>query len=170
MVEIIRTGLRKLKNHRGFTITEMLIATIMVAILASMVIPRILNQNEKANAAEAINVLGAIARAENQYFDEHGFGIVFSFACGALQLTQDRIGIDLTAACANNRWNYDVKCNVIDAQGNGSACRAIATRQSPAGGTLFLRIDNDPTTNTAANTWGGTGTFAPGAVNWPNLQ
>ena len=61
-----------LKNKNGFTLVEILIVVVIIGILASLTIPRMTGQSEKARVAEAIGILSAMKRGEVAYFNEHG--------------------------------------------------------------------------------------------------
>ncbi len=54
-------------SKKGFTLAEVLITIALLGILAAMVLPRLTGQTDKARAAEAINMLGAIRQAEISY-------------------------------------------------------------------------------------------------------
>ncbi len=56
---------------KGFTLVEVLIVVVIIAILASLIVPRMLMQTEKAKAAEALQIAGAIKRAADRYYDFH---------------------------------------------------------------------------------------------------
>lgn len=49
---------------------ELLIVVVILGITATIVIPRFANQSEKAQTAEAINMMGSIRRAALSYHDE----------------------------------------------------------------------------------------------------
>ena len=57
---------------KGFTLVEVLIVVVIIAILASLIVPRMLAQSEKANAAEALQMVGVVKRAAERYYDLHG--------------------------------------------------------------------------------------------------
>jgi len=57
---------------KGFTLVEVLIVVVIIAILASLIVPRMLAQTEKAKAAEAIQMVGAIKRAAERHYDFQG--------------------------------------------------------------------------------------------------
>ena len=70
-----------MKNKRkGFTLVEVLIVVVIIAILASLIVPRMLMQTDKAKAAEALQMVGAIRRAAERYYDFNGSFIVPSGA------------------------------------------------------------------------------------------
>ncbi len=59
-----------MKNmKKGFTLVEVLIVVVIIAILASLIVPRMLLQTDKAKAAEALQIVGAIKRAADRYYD-----------------------------------------------------------------------------------------------------
>lgn len=57
-------------NKKGFTLIELLIVVIIIGILTTLAIPKYTSFMEKARAAEAINMIGAIKRAEILYKTE----------------------------------------------------------------------------------------------------
>ncbi len=59
-------------TEKGFTLVEVLIVVVIIAILASLIVPRMLMQTDKAKAAEAIQMVGVIKRAAEMYYDFHG--------------------------------------------------------------------------------------------------
>ncbi len=59
-------------TKKGFTLVEVLIVVVIIAILASLIVPRMLMQTEKAKAAEAFQMMGAIKRAAERYYDFAG--------------------------------------------------------------------------------------------------
>jgi prepilin-type N-terminal cleavage/methylation domain-containing protein len=54
-------------DKRGFTLLELLMVVIIIAILASIALPQYIRATEKARASEALNLLGSIRASENRY-------------------------------------------------------------------------------------------------------
>jgi prepilin-type N-terminal cleavage/methylation domain-containing protein len=52
---------------RGFTLTEVLIVVVVLAILAALVLPRFSSQDERGFIAEATGALSAVRQAEEAY-------------------------------------------------------------------------------------------------------
>jgi len=53
-----------MEKKKGFTLVEVLIVIVILAILASLVLPKMVAQPERALVAEAVNYLGVIRRAQ----------------------------------------------------------------------------------------------------------
>lgn len=56
-----------MKDTRGFTLLELLMVVIIIAILASIALPQYIRATEKARAAEAFQILGAVRQSEGRY-------------------------------------------------------------------------------------------------------
>ncbi len=138
----------------GFTLIEILVVVLMAAILASLIIPRLLNQSGKAIAAEAISMAGSIKRAELRYFDEKSSWFETDDACA------DSEALLLTCG-GNEKWTY-----AVAASGNESDADVSITAQliSEDSDKLILYISG-----ANKNKWSGAGSYAPGAENWPNI-
>lgn len=59
-------------NKKGFTLIEVLIVVVIIAVLASLVMPKLLPQTERAVVSEGIQTLGVLQRAQNQLMDLTG--------------------------------------------------------------------------------------------------
>lgn len=83
-----------LDNRQGFTLLELLVAIVVMAVLSGIALPSVLNQTLKARQATAHNHLGSVNRAQQVYRLEQA-----TFANSIAQLS-----IDLPLA--TNEYTY----------------------------------------------------------------
>lgn len=126
------------KKKKGFTLVEVLIVVVIIAVLASLVIPRFVNQSSKAKAAEAINMMSTIRRAALSYYDENR-----SWLDNA----------DADAIKANFNIDFTEKDWIFSTGVNGTIQAVDATGVDQ----IFL--------DSVTGRWNGTGEFAPNGVN-----
>ena len=55
------------RKKNGFTLIEVLIVILIIAVLAALLLPQLLKQPERAATAEALQMLGALRRAQSNY-------------------------------------------------------------------------------------------------------
>jgi prepilin-type N-terminal cleavage/methylation domain-containing protein len=137
---------------KGFTLAELLIVIVIIAIMASFVLPRFFGQVEKSNTAEATQMLGVIHRALLQYADAHGKNFP-DFAIDNTDVTgrtafQNTLGIDVQES---KLWTYH-------ANTDGSATAVRSGTETHPTGNLTLAEDG---------TWTGESDYAEGAAHWP---
>ncbi|MBU9888430.1 MAG: prepilin-type N-terminal cleavage/methylation domain-containing protein [Candidatus Omnitrophica bacterium] len=121
-------------KKNGFTLTEVLMVVVIIGVLSSLIIPRFTAQPERANAAEAAGILGAIRQGELAYRLDTGVYL----APGNWAL----LGLDNPNSA---KWTYTVD------SGSGAA---TAERQ---GGTY----DGDTITLSITGQWSGSHPFVP---------
>lgn len=121
-----------IKRKSGFTIAEILIAIVVLAVLATIVISRFTGSSERAVVAEAVGMLSAIRQAEAAWLLENPAG--YTATIGNLDVT---VPADDTTA-----FNYSIT-NIT--AGPPPTFRAVATRRpatDPHGGET-ITLDQD---------------------------
>ena len=129
----------------GFTLLELLMVVIIIAILASIALPQYLRVSERARGAEALTVLKAIQGAELRFKAEAPNGVyqnvLGTVLTSGLDIEGPGFGFPLSKL-----WTYTVN-------GTGGNSNANATRIGFA--TKIISLDLD-TGQTCAPTWGNT--------------
>ncbi|MEI7751127.1 MAG: type II secretion system protein [Candidatus Omnitrophota bacterium] len=64
--------MKMFKNKKGFTLIEIMIVVIILAIMATLILPRMLSAPESAYLAEANAMLGGLSRAQDTYMQLTG--------------------------------------------------------------------------------------------------
>ena len=67
--------------RKGFTLLELVIVVIIVAVLAGLGIPQFIRTVERAKAAEGVSTLGTLRSSQLRYYAEYN---VYTTTCGQL--------------------------------------------------------------------------------------
>jgi len=126
---------RNLKRHsKGFTLIEVLIVVVIIGILASLLIPRMIQQPERARVAEANQFLGVLNRAQVTFMDSTNGGML------DLDQTAGNIGnwqrIGVTNPGVTGLFTYTcvaANSNCVATRNGGALNGATATITIPTG-------------------------------------
>lgn len=133
------------KSIKGFTIIELLIVVVIMAILSGLALPSLLKQSLKARQATAKSHIGAVNRAQQAYRLEHptfagdiaslGVGIPLStneynYAFG----TTDATVAEFTATPTNNNLSAFTGCTNATIVSGNDANTSINIKEKAAMG------------------------------------
>ena len=97
-------------NKKGFTLVEILIVIVILAIMATLIIPRMVAQTAIGDIAQAQHMLGAMRRAQNQIADKMDAGALANWIAIASTDTQtpgwDKLKLTYPAPGTGNNWKY----------------------------------------------------------------
>ena len=131
-------------NKKGFTLIEVLIVVVIIAVLAALILPRFVGQTERAVIAEGQQILGAMRRGQLNWMDFTGNAAPTDVtSCGfaacnaAANATWARIGVNPPNE-GTGRYNY--ACTT--ASGNCVATRVNDPSGQYAGNTITLGVVN----------------------------
>ena len=138
-------------KRNGFTLVEILIVIVILAVLASLVLPRMLAQPERVLVGEAFNYLGVIRRTqENMVGILQGSWLGGSCAPGGTGDTgwQD-MGMGVVPStssfgysCTAGAYTSGSATSVADSAGTCTATRTDVPAGNPkSGGTITMRLN-----------------------------
>jgi type IV pilus assembly protein PilE len=125
--------------RKGFTLIELIVVVIVIAILASFAVPQYITSIERAKKAKAENALGIIAQAEKMYRAENDTYV--NFASGAADSTLGSY-VELDEVDNDTDWNYQVTGATT------TAFLATATRSGGSNNGETVTVDQ-------SGNWGG---------------
>jgi len=111
---------------KGFTLTEILITIIIIAVLAAIAFPGFSKSREKSEAAQAVNFLQTIRLAEKMYYAKNATYL----ACADAAAIKTNLGAEIKAG------SYTFK---VEAGAAGIATSFLAT----ATGVYLFTVDED---------------------------
>jgi len=84
----------RVRNNRGFTMTELMIVVTIIGILASIAFPMFQTVPERSKSTEAVTALGLIRSTMRIYYVEHGtFANATQFTDGAQVTSGGLLGV-----------------------------------------------------------------------------
>jgi prepilin-type N-terminal cleavage/methylation domain-containing protein len=123
-----RTSMKNIS--RGFTLIEILVVVVILAVLAAFTLPRMTGQVDKAKAGEALQIVGAIRRAAERRHDlTRSYSVPSGIIGGKIgeeaNTNWKELGLDIKPS-TNWGFEYDaygsdpdyLDINVYDADGN----------------------------------------------------
>lgn len=145
-----------MKRNSGYTLVELLLVVSIIAIFASLILPRLQGHPEYGRVAEAMTFLNALRKGEMAYFNEHGQYLnMWPVGTGTPQ-QWEQLGLQQPVG-GQFYWNYGAIS--FNFGGGGPLLFVTAQRRNvqaaPADVNQWLFLD-------ANGTWGGTGNYAPG--------
>ena len=139
------------RRSRGFTLIELMIALVVIAILASIAVPSYLQSIRKSRRAEAVASMSAIQQAQERWRANNT-----TYAANSVLTTAAPSGLGQSSSTENGRYTLAISSNT------GSAYTLTATATAAGGQTNDSQGSTSCSTLTVAVT-AGNGTKSPAA-------
>lgn len=112
--------MKMFKNRKGFTLIEIMIVVIILAIMATLILPKMLAAPESAYLAEANSMLGALARAQDTYMQLSGSST--GLVVDATSTTWGKLGMTMPSG---GRYTYTCTSSTCVATRSGVASNTV---------------------------------------------
>ncbi|MBL7157601.1 MAG: prepilin-type N-terminal cleavage/methylation domain-containing protein [Candidatus Omnitrophica bacterium] len=152
------------KNRKGFTLFELILVALLIAILVTLMAPNFADMGEKARTSEAINTIGSIKTAEELVYLEKGEFLTDTVGNGSI-LPIEFPAHPYSQSNPKTYWVYNAS---VDPGTKTTKVVITATRtiKEPCSGssgsygglTIILTWDENAT---PPESWSGTHLFAP---------
>ncbi len=128
-------------NKRGFTLLEVVMVSIIIAILISIAVPTYMNTMERTRGREAVATLQAIHAAERVYSAQRRIYIDLPFGTSAADnSTWDAVAMDNPNQSGQRAFNYS-----LTVAGGGTTFTATASRIGGPYSSSYITIDQGGT-------------------------
>jgi len=145
----------KLRELYGFTMLELIIVILVLAILIVLSIPQFEKAKEKGYAVEAINIMGAVRRESIRRYtvgdqNHEGAGIL----CDIIGYYPPSGLISYTGTVSTANWDYAFTKFPLIPQNSGGDQRLVAERKEGPYKGIYIILDWHLEAGT--NAWSGT--------------
>lgn len=138
------------RKGKGFTLIEILIVIVILAVLASLVLPRMMSQPERALVAEAVNYLGVIRRSQESIVGSISADWITGAATAGTDGNDGWKDMGMAIVPANSSFSYSCVGGLYASQGlalgAAGTCTATRANVNPVnnarnGGTITISLN-----------------------------